>query len=86
MLTLFRDRKFLHAVAVLIGTMVGVGIYGIPFAFAKAGFWVGMVWLVGLAGIVCLFNLMFAELTLSTQGTHQVAGYANIWLGAWADD
>ncbi len=83
MLTLFRDRKFLHAVAVLIGTMVGVGIYGIPFAFAKAGFWVGMVWLVGLAGIVCLFNLMFAELTLSTQGTHQVAGYANIWLGAW---
>lgn len=83
MLELFRDRAFLHATAVLIGTMVGVGIYGIPFAFAKAGFLVGMLWLVGLAGILCLFNLMFAELTLSTQGTHQVVGYANIWLGAW---
>lgn len=83
MFAYLKDRKFLHAVAVLIGTMVGVGIYGIPFAFAKAGFFVGMLWLVGLAVIICLFNLMFAELTLSTQGTHQVIGYANIWLGAW---
>ena len=83
MFAYLKDRKFLHAAAVLIGTMVGVGIFGIPFAFAKAGFLVGMAWLVGLAGIVCLFNLMFAELTLSTQGTHQVTGYANIWLGSW---
>jgi len=83
MFAYLKDRKFLHAAAVLIGTMVGAGIFGIPFAFAKAGFWVGMLWLVGLAGILCLFNLFFAELTLSTQGTHQVSGYANIWLGAW---
>lgn len=83
MLAYLKDRKFLHASAVLIGTMVGVGIYGIPFAFAKAGFFVGMLWLVGLAVIICLFNLIFAELTLSTQGIHQVSGYANIWLGAW---
>jgi tyrosine-specific transport protein len=77
------DRKFLHASAVLVGTMIGAGIYGIPFAFAKAGFLVGIAWLVGLAVLICLFNLMFAELTLSTQGVHQVSGYANIWLGAW---
>src|SRR5512143_1126624 len=83
MFAYLKDRAFLHASAVLIGTMVGAGIYGIPFAFAKAGFWVGMVWLVGLAAIIGLFNLMFAELTLSTQGTHQVSGYAHIWLGAW---
>ncbi len=83
MFAYLKDRKFLHASAALIGTMVGVGIFGIPFAFAKAGFWVGTAWLIGLATVLCLFNLMYAELTLSTQGTHQVAGYANIWLGAW---
>jgi amino acid permease len=75
--------KFLHATAVLIGIMVGVGFFGIPFAFAKAGFWVGAAWLVALAVIVCVFDLLFAELTVSTSGTHQVVGYAGIWLGPW---
>ncbi len=77
------DRKFLHATAVLIGIMIGVGIYGIPFAFAKAGFWVGALWLVGLSVVMVLFNLLFAELTLSTPGTHQVVGYVSEWLGPW---
>ncbi|MCC6934775.1 MAG: hypothetical protein IT406_03770 [Candidatus Yanofskybacteria bacterium] len=80
---LLRDRRFLHATAVLVGTMVGVGIYGIPFAFAKAGFWVGALWLLALGGVMALSYLLFAELVLSTQGIHQVSGYANIWLGAW---
>lgn len=80
---LLRDRKFLHASAVLVGTMIGVGIFGIPFAFAKAGFWVGASWLLVLAGVVCLSNLMFAEVTLATEGIHQMSGYAGIWLGRW---
>lgn len=79
----WREKKFWHAVAVLVGTMVGVGIYGIPFVFAKTGFWVGTAWLVGLTLAVGLFNLLFAELTLVTQGTHELVGYANIWLGGW---
>jgi len=78
-----RDPKFRHAVAVLVGTMVGAGIYGIPFAFAKAGFWVGAGWLVLLTGLIWLTNLLLAELTLATNGHHQLTGYAHIWLGAW---
>lgn len=78
-----QDAKFYHAVAVLVGTMVGVGIFGIPFAFAKAGFWVGVAWLFGLAVVVAIFNLIFAELALSTPGRHQVIGYMHTWLGPW---
>src|SRR3972149_565150 len=83
MWALLRRRKFLHAVAVLVGTMVGAGVYGVPFVFAKAGFWVGTVWLVAVAGLLCVLQLLFAELTLATQGVHQLVGYATIWLGAW---
>lgn len=79
----FRDRTFWHATAVLVGTMVGVGIYGIPFAFAKSGFLVGVGWLAVLGTVMVLFNLLFAELTIATQGVHQVTGYAGIWLGSW---
>ena len=64
--------------------MVGVGIFGVPFAFAKAGFGIGLAWLVGLSAIVALFYLMFAELVLRTEGDHQLVGYAERWLGPWA--
>lgn len=84
MFPLLKDRKFLRATALLVGTMVGVGIFGIPFAFAKAGFWLGAAWLLGLTALTMLYNLMFAELTLRTQGVHHMAGYANIYLGPWA--
>jgi amino acid permease len=83
MLQYLRDTKFWHATAVLVGTMVGVGIYGIPFAFAKAGFLVGVAWLVVVAAVMLAFNLLFSELTLATRGVHQVSGYISIWLGPW---
>ena len=78
-----RDKKFIQATAVLVGIMVGAGIFGIPFAFSKAGFLVGVVWLVVLTALMTLFNLLFGELTLSTEGNHQVSGYARIWMGDW---
>lgn len=84
MLSFLRDRKFFHATALLVGTMVGVGIFGIPFAFAKSGFFIGAGWLVFLALITIVYDLAFAELALRTQGVHLMSGYASIWLGPWA--
>jgi len=80
----WKDPKFFHATAVLAGTMVGVGIFGIPFVFAKAGFWVATLHLFVLAAVTALFNLLFAELVLRTGGIHQLPGYAGAWLGPWA--
>lgn len=81
---LLRDSKFLHSTTVLIGTMVGVGIFGIPFVFAKSGFLIGLGFTL-LAGFVTLLsNLMFAEIVLRTHGQHQLVGYANRYLGPLA--
>jgi amino acid permease len=76
------DRKFYAAVAALIGTMVGVGIFAIPLAFSKAGFLVGFVFLVLMAGITLLLNLMYGEIILRTQKDHQLVGYSEIYLGS----
>src|SRR5512135_2495201 len=78
---LARDRTFLKATSVLIGTMGGVGIFGIPFVFAKAGFWIGCVFLVFTGVLTLLFNLLFAALVLRTPGTHQLPGIAGAHLG-----
>lgn len=76
-----RQKKFLHATAALIGTMVGVGIFGIPLAFAKAGFGIGFLFLIFTCIITLLFNFIFAEIVLRTQEKHQLVGYTNFYLG-----
>lgn len=81
MKALLKNKAFIHSTAVLIGTMVGVGVFGIPFAFAKAGFWVGTAYLVLTGGITALMMLIYAELVLRTQEKHQLVGYVGIYAG-----
>lgn len=80
---IWKDKTFLRSAAVLVGTMVGVGVFGIPFAFAKAGFWVGFLFLIFIAGATLLMNFMYGEVILRTQARHQLVGYAQIYLGAF---
>ena len=81
--TSLKNKNFLYATAVLIGTMVGVGVFGIPFAFAKAGFWVGFSFLILIGFITLLLNLMYGEVVLRTHEKHQITGYTNKYLGIW---
>lgn len=69
------------AIATLTGTIIGAGILGIPYVFAKAGFFIGIIDLIAL-GILCLFvNLYLGEIILRTRGKHQLPGYAEKYLG-----
>lgn len=80
--SLFKDRQFLRAAAVLIGTMVGVGVFGIPFAFAKAGFWIGFLFLAGIGLVTLLVDFIYGEIILRTGQSHQMVGYAQFYLGS----
>ncbi|OGN10213.1 MAG: hypothetical protein A3J46_05925 [Candidatus Yanofskybacteria bacterium RIFCSPHIGHO2_02_FULL_41_11] len=80
-MAIFKNKQFLYSVAVLVGTMVGVGIFGIPFAFAKAGFWVGTSFLVAIAIITLLVDLLYGEIILRTDSQHQLTGYTELYLG-----
>jgi len=77
----FKDKQFLHASAVLIGTMVGVGVFGIPFAFAKAGFWIGFLFLIGIGLVTLFINFIYGEIILRTHQSHQMVGYTQFYLG-----
>ena len=78
------DKKFFYATAVLVGSMVGVGIFGLPYAFAQAGFWVGMGLLVAIGLATLLIDLMYGEVILRTHAQHQIMGYARLYLGPYA--
>ncbi len=75
------NKKFYLAVAALIGGTVGVGIFGIPLAFSKAGFLIGFIFLILMAGVTLLINLMYGEIILRTRQDHQLTGYAEIYAG-----
>ena len=83
MLSLIKDKPFLRATAVLIGTMVGVGVFGIPFSFAKAGFWIGLSFLLGIGAVTLLLDLMYGEIVLRTHKVHQLVGYTETYLGTF---
>lgn len=65
----------------LVGAMIGVGVFGLPFAFVKAGFFVGMAYLVVLGLVVMTLQLMMAEVSIQTPGRHRIAGYVQKYFG-----
>ena len=75
------DRKFFYATATMIGTMVGVGVFGVPFSFAKSGFGVGFLFLLLIGFLTLIVNTMFGEVVLRTKEKHQTVGYAGLYLG-----
>lgn len=77
-------NNFWYAVATLVGSTVGVGIFGIPFVFVKAGFLPGLLFLIGLTAIVILLNIMYGEVVLRTSTKHQLLGYTQKYLGTSA--
>ena len=76
-----RNRKFLYATSALMSTMVGVGIFGLPFAFSKSGFFVGLGFLVLITLITLLIDWMYGEIVLRTEAKHQLVGYTRLYLG-----
>ncbi len=75
------DRNFFYATAVLIGTIVGAGIFGIPFVVAQSGFLIGAIFLLVLTGITLLIHLIYGEIVCRTKEKHRLVGYAEHYLG-----
>lgn len=74
--------NFLKALSVFIGTVIGVGIFGLPFIAYKAGFLVVLFYFLLMVGIVILVHLLFGEICLGTKEAHRFPGYAEIYLGS----
>lgn len=71
----------LEALAIIIGTTIGAGILGMPYAVAKVGFLPGIVMLIGLGLATMILELMYAEVTLRTREDHEMPGYSGLYLG-----
>lgn len=75
------SKGFFYATAVLIGTIVGAGIFGIPYVVAQSGFLIGIIFLLALTGVSLLIHLLYGEVVCRTQEKHRFVGYAGYYLG-----
>ncbi len=65
----------------MIGAIVGVGVFGLPFAFAQSGFALGLLELLFLGGLLVCLQLMLAQIVVQTPGHHRLAYYVGLYQG-----
>ncbi|MDO8599168.1 MAG: aromatic amino acid transport family protein [bacterium] len=76
-------RHYPRAIAMLIGTIIGVGIFGVPYVVARSGALFGLAHFVVITAVLLFVHLSFGELTLRTKAHHRLVGYAERYFGPW---
>jgi len=75
--------SFIRAISVLVGTVVGAGIFGLPYAFVQSGFVIGLAYLLLIAALFLITKMCYAEVILRTSDDLEMAGYVERYLGKW---
>lgn len=73
--------KLLRAVGMLIGAIVGVGVFGLPYAFSQVGLAIGLLELLVMGILLTILQLMQAEVVVQTEDHHRLTGYVREYLG-----
>jgi tyrosine-specific transport protein len=73
--------KTFIGLAALLGTIIGAGIFGMPYVIMKSGYLIGLIEML-IIGIVMMITMLYlGEISLRTKTTHQLPGYAEKYLG-----
>jgi amino acid permease len=75
------NKLSLSAVMLMVGTVAGASILGLPYVFAKVGFWTGVITLLLIGFAATLMSLYIGELTLRSRERHHLSGYAIQYFG-----
>ena len=59
-----KNVSLLQAISLLIGTIIGAGMLGIPYAVKAVGVFPGLLLLLLLGVAILLVNLIFGEIVL----------------------
>jgi len=76
-----KNKNFVFALTILISTIVGAGIFGIPYVVSKSGVVPGFFYFLILGGAALLVHLLFGEIVLRNEGKYRMIGYAQKYFG-----
>jgi len=78
-------KPFIYSVSTLSSTIIGVGLFSLPYITLKMGFWSMIGYFLVLGTLVLLIHYFFGELSLATPDRKRLPGFAKIYLGNWAE-
>jgi len=78
-----KEVDFGESLAILIGTVIGAGVLGIPFVVAKSGLGIGIIIMIIVVIALTFEKLFLGEICLRTKQYHQMPGYAEKYLGKY---
>ncbi len=73
----------MQAAAMLLGTVIGAGIFGVPYAIVHGGTGAALVSFIFVGFVVIFFYLLYGEVVLRTRAHHRLPGFAERYLGVW---
>jgi len=75
-------KRYILALSTYVGTIIGVGIFGLPYVAMKFGFWPTiLIYFPVLGAVTILIHLLYGEISLKTAEVHRLPGYAKMYLG-----
>lgn len=73
--------KSIYAIATLTGTIIGAGIFSLPYITSKVGILIMLGYFLILGALVTLVHLFFGELSLRTPDSKRLPGFAKFYFG-----
>lgn len=73
--------KLFKALSILLGTIIGAGMFGIPYVVEKSGMILGFFYFLVLGGSALLLHLFLGEAMLRTKEQCRLPGLAQRYLG-----
>lgn len=78
------SKKFIYSIATLSSTIIGVGLFSLPYITSKVGIWVMLAYFLILGGLVVLIHMLFGEVALKTPDYLRLPSYVGLHLGPLA--
>ncbi len=76
-----RARAYVLAASLLAGTIIGAGIFSLPYVFTRAGLLLGFFYLAIAAFSFVVVHLCYGEVVARDNAKHRFVGYARMYLG-----
>jgi len=76
-------KKFIFGVCTLSGTIIGVGLFSLPYIAVQSGTWLVIGYFIGLGALAIIMQLIFSDIALKTPDFLRSPGFANFHLGKW---
>jgi len=74
-------KKYIYPVAVISGSIIGVGFFSLPYIAMKVGVWPMLAYFLILSIIVVIIHLIFAKISLKTPDFKRFPGFVGYYLG-----